>query len=72
MKEPTLKDLRFAKRLKRLRKKADITQEQLAYKTKLSTTFIGLMEIGRRRPSIETLRRISSAMNVKMRDLLID
>jgi len=72
MDKPTIKDMRFAKRLKRLRKKADITQEELAYKTKLSTTFIGLMEIGRRRPSIETLRRISAAMNIKVRDLLID
>lgn len=72
MKEPTQKDLRFARRLKRLRKKAQITQEELAYRTKLSTTFIGLMETAKRKPSISTLRKISYAIKVKVRDLLID
>ncbi len=72
MKEPTLRDWRFARRLKRLRKKAQITQEDLAYKTKLSTTFIGLMETAKRKPSLNTLRKISSVIKVKVGELLID
>jgi transcriptional regulator with XRE-family HTH domain len=72
MKEPNLIDLRFAKRLKRLRKQADITQEELAVKTKLSTTFIGLIETAKRRPSLATLRKIANALKVRIRDLLVD
>jgi len=72
MKGPNLIDLRFAKRLKRLRKQADITQEELAVKTKLSTTFIGLIETAKRRPSLASLRKIANALKVRIRDLLVD
>lgn len=64
------KDIQFARRLKRLRKQAGFTQEELAYKTNLSITFIGLLETAKRKPSFKTLQKISSAIGVKMKDLL--
>lgn len=66
----TKKDQAFGRRLARIRKKADLTQEELAYKTNLSTTFIGLLETGKRKPSIKTLQRIASAVGLKAKDLL--
>lgn len=66
----TKKDLRLAKRMKRLRKKAGLTQEEVAEKTNLSVTFIGLLETGQRKPSLKTLQRIASAIGVKAKDLL--
>lgn len=65
----TNKDLQFGRKLQRARKKSGITQEKLADATRLSTTFIGLIETGRRRPSMKTLQKIASALNINMKDL---
>jgi transcriptional regulator with XRE-family HTH domain len=65
----TKKDLLFGKKLQRVRKSVGLTQEKLADKTRLSTTFIGLVETGKRRPSMKTLQKIASALNVNMKDL---
>ncbi len=66
----TKKDLAFARRLKKLRKNAELTQEELAEKTNLSTTFIGLLETAKRKPSLKSLQKLSSALKVKTSDLL--
>lgn len=65
----TNKDLQFGRKLQRARKKSGITQEKLADATRLSTTFIGLIETGRRRPSMKTLQKIASALDINMKDL---
>lgn len=66
----TQKDLAFGRRLAKLRKKVNITQEKLAEKSNLSTTFIGLLEIGKRRGSLRSLQKIASVLGLKVRDLL--
>ena len=70
--KPTQRDLRFARNLKRIRKSKDLTQEKLAEKSRLSTTFIGLLETGKRRPSLDTIRKLANVLDVKSRDLLPD
>ena len=65
----TNKDLKFGRKLQRVRKGVGLTQEQLADATRLSTTFIGLIETGRRRPSLKTLQKIASALKVDIKDL---
>jgi len=65
----TNSDLRFGRKLQRARKKSGLTQEKLADATRLSTTFIGLIETGRRKPSIKTLQKIASALKVDIKDL---
>lgn len=64
------KDLRLAKRIKRTRRKANLTQEELADKTNMSVTFIGLLETAKRKPSLKTLDKIASALGVKTKDLI--
>ena len=59
----TNKDLQFGRKLQRARKKSGITQEKLADATRLSTTFIGLIETGRRRPSMKTLQNLKKYSN---------
>lgn len=66
----TSKDEKFAKNLKRYRKRAGLTQEDLADKTRLSVTFIGLLETAQRKPSLKTLQKIASAVGAKAKDLL--
>lgn len=65
----TNKDLKFGRKIQRVRKGAGLTQEQLADATRLSTTFIGLIETGRRKPSLKTLQKIASALKVDIKDL---
>lgn len=65
----TNKDFEFGRRLQRARKKAGLTQEKLADATRLSTTFIGLVETGKRRTSIKTLQKIASALKINIKDL---
>ena len=65
----TIKDLKFGRKLQRIRKKTGLTQEKLAEATRLSTTFVGLLEIGQRRPSIKTLQKIASVLRIEVREL---
>ena len=65
----TKKDLQFGRKLQRVRKKTGLTQEKLADLSKRSTTFIGLIETGRRRPSVKTLQKIATALEVNIKDL---
>ncbi|OGK19957.1 hypothetical protein A3C23_04625 [Candidatus Roizmanbacteria bacterium RIFCSPHIGHO2_02_FULL_37_13b] len=66
----TKKDIALGKRIKRMRKKAELTQEQLAERVNVSTTHIGLVETGKRRISLKTLQKIASTLKIKTRDLL--
>ena len=66
----TKQDVRFGRNIQRIRKKAGLTQEALAEKTGLSTTYIGYIEIGQKRPILRTLNKIATALGVKVRDLI--
>lgn len=66
----TKKDIKLGKNIALLRRKAGLTQEQLADKTGLSLTFVGYIEIGQKRPTLKTLNKISSVLRVKVKDLI--
>ncbi len=66
----TQKDIKLGRSISRARHRADLTQEKLADKAGVSTTHIGLVEVGRRRLSLKTLQKIASALGVKAKDLL--
>lgn len=65
----TNQDLNLARHLQQVRKSKKITQEQLAEQVKVSTTWIGYIEMGRFRPSLRLLYKIAKALNVPVRDL---
>lgn len=66
----TQKDVALGRKVARFRKKADLSQEDLAVKSGLSQTTIGLLEVGKRRVSLKTLQKIASALNAKVKDLV--
>lgn len=66
----TQRDVSLGKRIARVRRKADLSQEELAVKSGLSQTTIGLLEVGKRRVSLKTLQRIASALGAKVKDLI--
>ena len=61
----------FGKKLKMLRKKAGLTQANLAKKLGISPSSVGMYEQGRREPDSAMLIRIADLFNVSV-DYLID
>jgi len=62
---------RFGENVRRQRRKADLSQEQLAKRANLHRTEIGLIERGKRVGRIETLIKLAAALEVPA-DVLID
>jgi transcriptional regulator with XRE-family HTH domain len=61
---------RFAANLRRLRKAAGVSQEELAFRAGIHRTQISLHEGGRRMPRVLTLVRLAGALGVIPNDLL--
>ena len=66
----TKQDVRLARYLQKVRKSKGITQEQLAEKVGVSTTWIGYIETGRYKPSLKLLYKIARVLEVKVKDLI--
>lgn len=60
---------KVGQRIKELRRKKDITQEQLAEKAGISVDFISLVERGRNAPSLESLEKIAKALGAEVKEL---
>lgn len=60
----------FGDKVRKLRKKAQLSQQGLAEKARLDLTSINEIENGTRNPMLKTIRKIASALKVPVRDLL--
>lgn len=60
----------FGKNLTLLRRRADLSQEELSFRASLHRTEIGLLERGVRTPRIDTLAKLAGALGVAPADLL--
>ena len=56
-------------RIKELRKRRGITQDQLAEQVDLAPRYISLIEVGRSSPSLETMENIARALNAELKML---
>ncbi len=54
------------------RKKLKLSQEKLAEKADLSTTFISDLERGRVNVAVDSLLRIATALDIQVRDIIRD
>lgn len=61
---------RFGENLRRVRRRAGISQEELGMRSSLHRTEIGLLERGARVPRIDTLIKIASALTIPPGELL--
>lgn len=57
--------------IRKYRLNADLSQESLALSAELSPAYLGRLERGEKCPSIDTLYKISEALNISVCDLLI-
>lgn len=56
--------------VRRLRLAKGLTQEQLAFESKIDLTYVGGIERGRRNPSILVIARIAAALGTEPANLL--
>lgn len=62
----------FAAALRHRRKAAGLSQEELAFKADLSTSYISLLETRNRQPTLTVLAAICEQLDVSMSDLLAE
>ncbi len=60
----------FGRVLRRVRRRADLTQERLAHDTGLDTTFISMLERGRRGPTLVTLWVLAERLGIRPSELV--
>ena len=65
----TKKDYRLGRKVQKLRKEKGLTQEKLAEKVGVSTTWIGYIETGFRRPNLKMVYKIANVLGVKVKDI---
>lgn len=62
-------DYRLGRTIRKVRRQKGITQEQLAETVGVSTTWIGYIETGYRRPNLKMIYKIARALGVKVKDI---
>ena len=63
---------RFGANLRRARKQADLSQEEVGFRSSLHRTEVGLLERGARVPRIDTLVKLAGALGVRIDCALLD
>lgn len=60
----------FGLKLRKYRKKQQLTQEKLAEEAGLHRTYVSLVERGQRTPTLDACARLAEALNVSLTSLL--
>ena len=60
----------FGKALRDRRLKAGLTQEQLGLEADLRRTFVSLLELGQQQPTLTTIFKLATALNIKPSELI--
>lgn len=60
----------FGTVLRRLRKQALLSQEQLGFEAGLERNFISMLELGQRQPTLTTIEKISAALKMNASELI--
>ena len=62
--------IKFAEKLKKLRKERGLSQEALALLCDIDRTYIGRIENMKRNPSLEILNKIAKGLGIRLIELL--
>ncbi len=60
---------KIAEKIRKIRKERNMSQEELAFKAGLNRAYVGYIERGERKPSIDTLSKIAKVLKVKVSQL---
>ena len=61
--------VKLGQNIKKYRKETGLTQQKLADKVDMGINFIGKIEVGFSKPSLDTVIKIAKTLNVKLSDL---
>ncbi|MEI8366446.1 MAG: helix-turn-helix transcriptional regulator [Parachlamydiaceae bacterium] len=64
--------LGFGERVRKMRQKLDVSQEELAFRSGLHRTYVGSVERGERNLSLENIFVFAKALKCDPKDLLFD
>lgn len=62
----------FGKRIAKLRKTQEISQEELAFRCSIHRTYIGALERGEKSPTLNTIEKLAKGLNASMVELFKD
>ncbi|MBS3789104.1 helix-turn-helix transcriptional regulator [Candidatus Bipolaricaulota bacterium] len=60
---------KFGDRLRELREEKGLAQDKLAMKAGLNPSYVGFIERAQRNPTLETIHRLASALDVSTKEL---
>lgn len=60
----------IGRNIARFRRLRGLSQEELAYAAEVRQAYLSQLEAGKRNPTIRTLLRIATALNVSLADLI--
>ena len=69
---PTLDPKLVGKVIAKFRKRRNLSQEVLSGLADIGRTHLSAIEKGERKPTLETLYRISTALEVKMSEIIVE
>lgn len=61
---------KFGQKVRKLRKKKDLTQERLAELTGIDYSYLNLIENGKRNPSLKVIAKLARVLGVRLDDLV--
>lgn len=56
--------------IRKARRRAGLTQEELAFRASISRNYVSLLELDQKSPTVETLMRVAGAVGTKASTLL--
>jgi len=62
----------FGRTLRKLRLARGLTQEQLGFEASLRRTYISSLELGEKDPSLQTIHKLSLALNLPISKLMLE
>ena len=63
---------KYGNRLKHLRKERGLSQEEVALRADITTSYYGQLERGRANPSVSLLEKICNVMGIQIADIFTD
>jgi transcriptional regulator with XRE-family HTH domain len=60
----------FGKVLRRLRRQAGLTQEQLGFEADLRRTYVSILELGHQQPTLTTLFKLAKGLGMPVSELI--
>lgn len=60
----------FGRVLRRLRKKAGLTQEKLGFESDLRRTYVSILELGHQQPTLTTILKLASPLKRSTQEIV--